>query len=576
MNSCNWRSIAFSLLLTAIFMTALPTLGATYFVRQQGNDQADGLTPATAYKTVLAAAQALNHGDTIVIGPGSYFTTALIADRFGNKDARLTVLGDESGQRTGDQPGQVILQALKTSDNALEFSRVSHLTVSGLTFQGAGQGIKLVKCQDAIIERCTFTQQTRGLVAVAVQGLKVESTIFSRCTIGMFIQNSLDTRLAHNTIVASSSTGVVLLACGTGAIRNSLFAANNANYVADIISAPAWTSDYNAINGPTGPWGEVPSAFNISEWFPASGQERHSIYLTPSFRAADKYDLQIAPQVSWGGGLPGMYVGAELSPAVALDRNNRPFRSACAGAYDFPDPVAANEWNKLPVPPLATTAGPRQSAGIYRADGTLVRMLLADVAGVRNLWWDGQDDSGQPVIAGDLQVRSITHDIRLMDDGSLGDNGNPQGAYNCDNADRVLTLSDGSFLVTTVYDEAGYALRRYSASGQPIFAANLTESAFWGIALAENNIIGGVGKGKDIKLIRLAFPGSRIKMSNGLDAYPILTADENAEALGLAVTGSKAYIALDTLNIVRVIDLATGKKNSRLASTANRRYCCRC
>ena len=129
---------------------------------------------------------------------------------------------------------------------------------------------------------------------------------------------------------------------------------------------------------------------------------------------------------------------------------------------------------KLPV--ALSGAGPRQSAGIYQRG----RHAGAHAAGRcrrgARLWWDGLDDIGKPVAAGPLQVRSISHDVRLLDDGAVGDNGNPNGVYNCDNADRVLALPDGGFMVTTVYDEAGYVLRRYSPSGQPIFAANLTEA----------------------------------------------------------------------------------------------------
>ena len=561
MNSYILRSLALALLAVVAVLACLPGMATTYYVRQGGSDQADGVSPATAFKSVLSAVQSLNHGDTIVIGPGSYTTSSLLADRYGTIENRITVLGDESGVRTGDAPGPVIIKAPSSSDIALEFSRVTRLTVSGLTFQGIGQGIKLTKCIDVRIERCTFAQLTRGLVSEGVQGLRVESCVFSRCVIGLFLHGTHETRLAHNTIAASSSTGVLLLACGPGAIRNSLFAANNVNYVADAIAAPSWSSDYNVIRGPTGPWGDVPSAFNISEWFPASGQERHSIFVTPSFFDAEKYDLHIAPEVTWGGGLPGMSVGTTLEPKVAMDRDGRPYRTASAGAFDYPDPVPAPGWQKLPVSLAAPNSGPRQSAGLYRADGTLVRMLLADVAGVHDLWWNGLDDNGQPVGIGTFQARSITHDVRLLDDGGLGDNGTLQGAFNCDNADHALALPDGSFLVTTVYDEAGYVLRRYSPSGQPTFAANLTESAFWGMAMSGNELIGGTGKGSDVKLIRLSLPGKRILMENGAEFYRVFdVGEENATPLGLAVAGGKAYLALGGVNVVRVIELASGKK----------------
>ena len=550
-------------LLFVLLFGGLPVLATTYYVRQRGDDQADGKTPATAFRTVLRAAQALNHGDSIVIGPGSYTTASLLADRFGKSDIRISVTGDESGRLTGDAPGAVLLQAPTSADAVLECSRIEHLTFSGLTLQGAGQGIKLAKCHDVLVERCTFSQMTRGLVAEGVEGLRVEGCVFSRCTIGAFLHGSVNVRLAQNTVAASSATGIVLLGCGAGTIRNSLFAENNANYLADAVSAPSWSSDYNVIRGATGPWGNAPSVFNISEWFASSGQERHSIYVLPAFRKAEDYDLHIAAEVSWGGGLPGMSVGGLLDPIVALDRDGQPFRHrggmACAGAYDYPDPVPSPRWKKLPV--ALNGAGSRQSAGIYLADGTLVRMLLADVAGVHELWWDGLDDMGKPVAAGPLQVRGITHDVRLLDDGAVGDNGNPNGVYNCDNADRVLALPDGGFMVSTVYDEAGYVMRRYSPSGQPITAVNLTEGTCYAMARAGNDVIACMKSGNaQAILLRLALPGTRIPMANGAEDYPVCAAGEEATPSGMAVVGGKAYVALGGLNVVRVIDLANGQK----------------
>ena len=62
------------------------------------------------------------------------------------------------------------------------------------------------------------------------------------------------------------------------------------------------------------------------------------------------------------------------------------------------------------------------------------------------------------------------------------DNGNPLGTCNCDNADRVVAFSDGSFVVSTVYDEAGIPLRYYAASGQTLSGSALAEKDIWAIA----------------------------------------------------------------------------------------------
>ncbi len=45
--------------------------GAIYYVRPNGTDQAEGTNSKTAFRTMQRAAQALNHGDLVVLAPGT-------------------------------------------------------------------------------------------------------------------------------------------------------------------------------------------------------------------------------------------------------------------------------------------------------------------------------------------------------------------------------------------------------------------------------------------------------------------------------------------------------------------------
>src|SRR4051794_16798418 len=87
------------------FLTSAFAEPTTWFVRSAGSDDADGRTPATAFRSVLRAGQALNHGERIVIGPGRYSATVFLGERFGTADAPIAVVGDESGKLTGDNAG---------------------------------------------------------------------------------------------------------------------------------------------------------------------------------------------------------------------------------------------------------------------------------------------------------------------------------------------------------------------------------------------------------------------------------------------------------------------------------------
>jgi hypothetical protein len=555
-----------SLVASVLALPNLPASGETYFVRPGGNDQADGRTPQTAFQTLLRASHVLNHGDDLVLAPGTYGDGVLLAERWSADGAEMLITGDESGHLTDVAPGAVVIRADNPLSAALQLHHFRNLRISGLTFRGAGQGLGVEKSSQVLIQRCTFDGCGRGLVLRQCQDVRVESSVFSRCTLGLLCQASVRTRLAHLTIAGCSSVGVLALASGEGMIRNSILTGNNTNLIADEISAPAWASDCNVLEGSTGPWGAVPAIAKVYEWASASGQDRHSVHVAPVFKDPDAYDLHPASAVTWPGGLPGSHVGAPLEPKVAQDRDGRPLGTTegniSAGAYDYaspPQPAAG--WRALPLD--LGRSGPRQSVAVYAADGTLLRTLLADAAGIGQLWWDGLDDLGRPVPPGRYQLRAITHDVRLVDDGAVGDNGCPLGAYNCDNADRVVALPDGGFVVTTVYDEAGYPLRRYSASGQPIFAANLARKDYAAIALSGDDLYGLVGAEAKARLVRLAMPGNRMHMVNGTEDYqPFTDAEKPGAMLGLAVAGNQAYVAAAGRGAVRVIDLKTGQRKA--------------
>ena len=172
-----------------------------------------------------------------------------------------------------------------------------------------------------------------------------------------------------------------------------------------------------------------------------------------------------------------MSVGRVLEPKVELDRDGRPLRvrqgGVSAGAYDYPDPQTPPGWLRLPLKLDAVRApsrGPRQSAAVYAEDGTLVRTLLADAAGVAELWWDGLDDQGAVAPAGKYQLKAVCHDVRIADDGAMGDNGNPLGAFNPDNADRVVALPDGGFI-------AHRRLRRSRLPAPPLHVLRASRSS---------------------------------------------------------------------------------------------------
>jgi len=565
-------------LITVSLAMSFSAQAERWFVRAGGDDRADGKTPATAFRTITRAVGVLNHGDAIIIGPGEYKESVLIAERFSAAGALMAIIGDEDGEYTGDKPGAVVLTPAKPTQLAMTLHRMDGIWVSGLTFRGPGQGLKVDKCRNVRVERCTFDGLSRGLVVSGGTNTIVWTSVFSRNIIGMLATNSSNTGVANVTVAGSTSVGVLLLSCGPGDIRNSILTANNTNMIADALSSQNWTSDYNVMTGTIGNWGDVPAVAKIHEWPAASGQDRNSLFVAPAFADPDNYDLRISPEVTWGGGLPGMAVGVINEPVgrklQKMDRDGKRYRvygegRISVGAYAYPEPVLAKGWVKLAA--KVEGEGPRQSAGVYTENGELVRTLLADAVGVSELYWDGLDDLGHVAPEGKYVTKVVTSDLRVVDDGAFGDNGNPMGMYQCDQAERVCALSDGGFLVVALWDEAMYPIRRISSTGQPTAAIGLANVDFAAIvSVGEDDIYGLLGRtwpGLQTKptarIIRLALPGDRAHMLDGSEQYVIVTDAEKEKGvlgIGMAVVGEKAYVTMSGLNVVRVIDLTNGKK----------------
>ena len=278
-----FASWSLTIVVTVALAGAPAVRAATYFVRALGDDRKEGTTPQAAFRTVTRAAQALAHGDRIVIGPGQYREAVLISERFGTPEAPLAVVGDESGKLTGDTPGAVVVEPAIFGEPALYIHRSQHVQVSGLTFRGRGVGLQVEKVRGLAIERCTFDGLSKGLAVALSDDLRLQSAVIARCITGAQVKQTTRSRLAHLTVASCSAVGVLVSTSAGGEICNSIFADNGTAMVVDPASASSWSSDHNAIAGTVGSWGLAGQCRIIYEWFSSSGQERHSTYTLPAF-----------------------------------------------------------------------------------------------------------------------------------------------------------------------------------------------------------------------------------------------------------------------------------------------------
>lgn len=174
-----------------------------HYVSPDGDDEADGLSVITAWRTLPYALSQLMAGDTLYLEPGEY-------------EGGVVGLSGESAEPTrirGRGFGDVII------NGSLELRGGTEVEFERLTFRdplivrgAAGVGL----------QNCRLLGSTVGLEAVAVDGLQIEHSLFSGFSqSGVRLEGSLDVYI-QNTVFANAAAPAIA-ADNAAAIRYSDF-----------------------------------------------------------------------------------------------------------------------------------------------------------------------------------------------------------------------------------------------------------------------------------------------------------------------------------------------------------------
>ncbi|MBJ6144315.1 malectin domain-containing carbohydrate-binding protein [Hymenobacter sp. BT559] len=107
------------------------------------------------------------------------------------------------------------------------------------------------------------------------------------------------------------------------------------------------------------------------------------------------------------------------------------------------------------------------SAGVYKADGSLVRTLWRREsynAGTHTVAWDGKDDAGNAATSGPFQVKMIYHNVQYVWEGAIGNTSQAQAGphvYNGYLPIRDMAATDTSMLTVAGFNEGQYSMRRF-------------------------------------------------------------------------------------------------------------------
>ncbi len=241
-----------------------PPPATTFYVRAGGNDAADGLSAATAFKTIGKGIVLLGPGDTLVVGPGVYAETLDITGLPGTASQPVTLLADASGAQTGDRAGAVRIDA----DEAIYGLRISqspYVVIDGFQFERArGDNATAIQVRsesaNAVIRNCVFTNNADAIRIVNSNDvLLFNNLIIGNSNRGIRIADgAVGARIINNTIVDNRNRGVAIggtneagVACTGATLRNNIIQDNN-NVSISIDDGPptsltGYTGNYNLV-----------------------------------------------------------------------------------------------------------------------------------------------------------------------------------------------------------------------------------------------------------------------------------------------------------------------------------------
>lgn len=178
----------------------LAAAATTYFVRTSGDDDNDGLTPASARASVRLTARMLQSpGDRLIVGPGTYHEGNILPRGSGTPEAPIVLHADVTGELTGDPPGSVVIVPPNTPTANMGFVVYGRHDV-------VIEGFDVHNPADPAIHVRPHSRTHAASYNITIRGIQVVNAL-SR---GLNIQAGGDIILTDNTFEGTRGGGIVV------------------------------------------------------------------------------------------------------------------------------------------------------------------------------------------------------------------------------------------------------------------------------------------------------------------------------------------------------------------------------
>jgi hypothetical protein len=212
-------------LAAALVLLAAPLRAADYHVREDGSDAADGLSPATAWATLVHAAARVGPGDTVHVGGGDYQGFQLEASGAPGSPIRFVAEG-LAARIVADNP--------ETPDG-INLEGASYVEIDGFVVDGRTRaGVRAVLGSHVTVRGCRLGYNGRwGILTGFVDDFTAEGNEahHSQAEHGIYVSNSADrpvvrgNHLHHNHANGLHMNGDASLG-GDGLIEDALVEGN--------------------------------------------------------------------------------------------------------------------------------------------------------------------------------------------------------------------------------------------------------------------------------------------------------------------------------------------------------------
>ena len=477
---------------TALLVLALGAnvfaFAATWHVdAAKGDDKNTGTSPELAFRTLGRGARASKPGDTVLVAPGRYDEQVGIGG-FGDATERTILRAEPLGKAVLDGEEKQFRFSIRrpkvsiigfvckaSREHAIDFGEPAHdgLVSQCVLVDNKLDGVFFRKCKRGRVEATVCARNGRhGIWFLECDGgVAVNTTLFRNKAAGLCVDRTPGV-VAFNNLIAANGVGIRLreaegLHCDHNLLEGGFL---------------------GQVHGPD--WLFGASAGTLADWRELSGHDAHSVTGDPLISESESKDFPLVASAS-GVRSPACRTGLRVAEFAGVTAPDTDVLGRRIGPGTRPGVGAMWDETKAVADPLVTLGVPfdgQVSLAIVDAKGQLVRAILAGYPAAKGrlaIRWDGKDELGRDAPRGEYGWRAIVHNARGIDDGSVGDTGDPPyGKHQV--SDGVCDLAidaKGDLYEMSFWDESGHCLRKLKADG----------TADWVIPFYIRNTAGGLG-----------------------------------------------------------------------------------